>query len=164
MDRKLKRILHSKYFVAAIIFIPQSIIIGYFSTINSSYTPAIKDVHDMLEAYIQANEGDFPESENDLIQQGFFAREENPDGIRYRIMFNPENPDERYYTRYFDEFIIAYGIKFEDIEIRDKKLIDKKTQKQILLIDGPHRNIIGFYTGVSLSLYKKMAELKSGNN
>lgn len=134
----------------------------------------LNDTHEAISSYIQENQGNFPVSEDDLIQQHFLkkAKIEEKDKS-YDVYFirsfdydpeDPENEKNWLHVRGrqdgFKALKILYGVRIEDIEVIDGKLYDKSTNQEILLIDGPHKKSTQIYESCSLQWYKLMLQEK----
>lgn len=63
---------------------------------------------------------------------------------------------------YFDRYSIKYGIKINDLRVKNDKLIDTQTGSSVLLIKGPFNFLLkNEYRKVSLDLYKTMLKEKA---
>jgi hypothetical protein len=103
-----------------------------------------------LNRYIKHN-GTFPESEKDLVANGYLLKKSNLGGWTYYIPIN--GPVEESYAEstdaniidsqgfrclvYFEDFTMNYGVSLNDIKAVAGKLYDKSESRQAFLIKGP---------------------------
>jgi len=115
-------------------------------------------VNNMLAMYVQRNKGEFPESEDDLIDKHYPRKTETSEGKKYFLPteYN-QGPNDRWQDagEYFSRIKILYGAKLQNIKMTDGRLFDKGTDEQVLLIDGPHGGPL-YYEEYSLELYEAM--------
>ncbi|HOM62114.1 MAG TPA: hypothetical protein PLP49_11855 [Anaerohalosphaeraceae bacterium] len=109
--------------------------------------------------YIEQNSGEFPSSEEDLLQKGFLK----VDNSHIYVQFpNTASTIESHRCFRFRAFTIRYGTKFEDLKLFKGVLVDKKTNKEVLLINGPCRFLLP-YKDYSIEIYEKMLTIKEKN-
>jgi hypothetical protein len=100
-----------------------------------------------LEVYIEGHSGQFPSSEDDLVQAGIILRKKMPpfSKLVYKIpkyefeeqsLGDPNNENWKI-SNYFEDFKIAYGAQISNLEAKNHKLHNKETGNQVLLINGP---------------------------
>jgi len=125
------------------------------------YVGLMTRLEDPVASYIRQNQGKFPTSEEDLINQFFFKKEKTADGFRYFITYDfDKTVSDRYWSsmnaKCFESVTISYGAKLDKIRVVEGKLFDEETGSQILLIDGPEKlGLKGYYENATLYWYQE---------
>jgi len=115
-----------------------------------------------IAGYIRQNQGQFPASEDDLVNQYFMKKEKVTEGFNYSFTSNPNKPGPNtnwnlVESDYFETLTISYGAKLDNIEVVDGRLFDKETGSQVLLIDGPEIwGLKSYYENPTLYWYEEM--------
>jgi len=123
-----------------------------------------KHVGNIVGAYIQANNGHFPPSEDELVQQRFLKKVESTNGYKYYYRpyaVSPDFRDQKHWTvlHLFESFRLRYDVKVQNIKRVHGKLYDKSTNEQLLLISGPYKkHLENIYEAISLGWYKLMLQ------
>ena len=126
-----------------------------------------------LKGYIGINEGKFPKSEDELIRKGSLVKKKVPYSSEFdyylpcdavmekapgdpnrEILLGLENFQRVYHFR---DFHLNYGVALENLNEAGRKLYDRTSGRQILLIDGPRIYLSKKpYENVTHELYEKM--------
>jgi len=110
-------------------------ICGYcFPKLHRHYH-ALDFASDVLEAYIDKNEGNMPESEEVLIKHGFLRKKAISDKTIYEGRTNTNKA--WFELPNFEKLMIHYNIKLSSICIRDGKMINIDSGDPLLIINGP---------------------------
>jgi len=129
-----------------------------------------------LRLYLERTNGVFPGSEQDLLGSGLLTVEPADGGDdKYCVAYEMADTVFRYEASKpsaeaggmrcidgFNEYKIRYGTKAEQIQAVGRRLTERATGEQVLLIEGPY-NTPGLreaYERVSFELYEKMAKLR----
>jgi len=137
--------------------------------LSQRYSHGVGDISSILYNYIQVTGGEFPNSEEELIARGFIRKvvRDGEDMVEFYPV-DPDEPDgekkeEAWREAYiFEQFNIAYGIKYEDLEVKDGRLYDKVKEEEVLLFQGERHYILdSFYRRSSVSLYELMGEYRN---
>ena len=153
--------------VSIILFVLILVIVYKFGLIFQtcgSLARTAENIHHVIALYIQKNNGNFPSSEDDLIQKKFIKKVKGDDEYEYFLKLGSDDrQDKGYYKHHnFKLFEISYGVNVEDINRVGPKLYVKSTGEQMLLIDGPYRRHLKKtqYEPISLKWYELMLEEK----
>lgn len=130
-----------------------------------------------IKLFISENGGRFPAGKRELIKRGYLTLNSDVDGEElYEVRkiqginndwsadyFRPKYEVIQGCCLYLDRFKVNYDVKFEDLKLVDDIIIDIKTGKPILLIDGPTNFSFTsyylpkrYYMFASCELYKEM--------
>jgi len=146
------------------------IILLLFTIVLSSIYFTLPDYRGQLLAiqyvfleYIKQNNGAFPQSEVQLISQGFIRKLTSSDGVLYELNLRDRLNPNWHICQNFDEFYFNYGIDFKNIEVIENKLYDKNTKEPILLVNGPHR-IKKLFLVVPLRYYESISYIWYNNS
>jgi hypothetical protein len=135
---------------------------GQSHWITSGVAPRALALETWIHCYIAATDGCFPTGEEDLQESGFLRRTVTAGGVKYAVRNQPDSARWRR-VDYFDWFKIAYGADANNIEASHRKLYDKTTGKQVLLIEGPYKRVLKHtYEAISFRWYKAMHKERPG--
>jgi hypothetical protein len=122
--------------------------------------------YDIIQPFIRAR-GYFPKSESDLETAGFLLRNLNGKNAQYfkRSDFT-KGPDIKdpndwhsFDTAAFKMFAINYGIDANTLVIKNKKLCDKASGKQVFLINGPYESVFyKSYESISFEWFRILSK------
>jgi len=131
----------------------------------------IRKIASCLAMYIERNNGQFPSSTKDLVNEGLLNVKKAGNKTSYEVRFDFADTWFRKTAdnikmvgwsiiKDFDEFNIRYGAKIQELELRDGYLYDSKNEKKIFLITGPYESCIlrKTYEELSVHLYREMVK------
>ena len=111
--------------------------LGSVMSYTHTYAMATIGVGRMLVDYVRANDGDLPESEEELIERGFLRKTECPAGCEYEYRYD-RGEDRLWITIHrFEEFSIAYGVTAGGIQKKNGRFYNRHTNEEIILYDAP---------------------------
>jgi hypothetical protein len=171
MKKPVKKII--KYILVVVILC----FVLYFVFIkNEMYKVRDVDLLDMvaaIEGYISENNGQFPLSEQDLIDKGFLRIEKTSTETVYKVRIDYHQVRAGYRVVspnwsevYFDKYKILYGASTDNIRLEGDMLYSVDTNQPVLLIAGPYKKYFKHsiitgdrtYEEFSVELYKMMLE------
>ena len=114
-----------------------------------------------ISSYIQANQGRFPSTEDDLQKDGYLRRTGTVDETEYAIRYARDSGNWQPLS-HFASFKIAYGASVEALELKGVKLHNRSTHEELLLIDGPYSWCLrrSHYRPISVRWYTLMRRAK----
>lgn len=133
--------------------------------ISESEKRSVSTITFCLKNYIAENEGCFPTSVEDLEKKGFLKKVPygNKQGEYYYRIYAPDMTAWEGWLPFqqFNQFTFQYGVKVEDIELKEGRLFSKADHTQIFLFKGPFfERLITEYEAASLELYQEMVRLQ----
>ena len=119
------------------------------------YDDTSRNIYWMLSLYIRENNGQYPKSQDELIEKGYLRTQFIEGKVEYQYLVDFEEPYVWSKLYYFEKFTIDYGVNLIDLEVKDEKLYDPKSKEHIVLIDGPKVLLLSNddYDYLSVKLY-----------
>jgi len=154
-------------YVSALLLCSGSYVLWHlWKALPIGYRHNLEPLKECLLYYLEQNAGVFPSSEEELLQKGFLKIENSTESERSYIYIlvrnrNAPSPEFRRCFR-FRNFTIKYNTQYEDLQLLNGRLVDKRTNQPVLLINGPCRLFVP-YRDYSIELYRKMSEMKKKN-
>jgi hypothetical protein len=162
------KILLSVLILFAVIFVLGGVCFKRWMYSSGKFMYVANDIDAIITYYIRHNNGQFPESEDELIKQNLIQkRDTNKSEPEYYLNGEPGNPEREMFVErpLFKHMTIAYGTELEDLYNKDGKLYNKFTNQQALLIKGPTEDFVinNFYKSLSSKWHGLMIEYREQN-
>ncbi len=114
--------------------------------------------------YIEQH-GSFPESFSEWESSGYLMKISTERGFYYQGRTAPLKGETERWSVFasFEDFVFAYGVKVDQLELRKGKLFDKTTGERVFLVKGrAFWLFLPIYGEYSTQFYELMR--KTGNN